>query len=163
MKQNKAGIQPFLKLSILCIQRFFMDTIGLLNPACERNHYTFVIVDQFSNYIVTVPTPKINAHSAVNSSIHHCISQFGQFQYLNTDRRTESPNSEPANCRTLFIFRHSPRTLDVPWTIGLVHVQTKNRGTHLRMFLIDTPENWSIPVRFLAYAHNTQPLSHMHI
>ena len=32
-------------------------------------------------------------------------------------------------------------------------MQNKNLGTHLRMFLHDTPENWSIRVPFFAYAH----------
>ena len=32
-------------------------------------------------------------------------------------------------------------------------------GTHLRMFLHENPEKWSIQVHFFAHAHNTQPIS----
>ena len=39
----------------------------------------------------------------------------------------------------------------------------KNLRAHLRMCLHDTPENWSIQVYFFACAHNTQPLSHLHV
>ena len=61
---------------------------------------------------------------------------------LITDRGTECLNSEMANCCTLFSIRHSPRISYTPWTIGFVEVQNKDPGTHLRVFLHDTPENW---------------------
>ena len=35
---------------------------------------------------------------------------------------------------TLMGIRHSPRTFYSPWTNGLVEVQNKNLGTHIRMF-----------------------------
>ena len=42
--------------------------------------------------------------------------------------------------------RHSPRTPYAPWTNVLVENQNKNPGTHLRLFLHNTPENWSTQV-----------------
>ena len=47
---------------------------------------------------------------------------------------------------TLMGFRHSPRTAYSPWTNGLVEVQNRNLGTHLRMFLHDTPKDWAFQV-----------------
>ena len=57
--------------------------------------------------------------------------------------------------------RHSPRTPYAPWTNGVVENQNKNFGTHLRLFLHITPENWSTQVQMYAYAHNSQPLSEL--
>ena len=48
-------------------------------------------------------------------------------------------------------------------TNGLVEVQNKNIGTHLRTFLQNTPENWSLQVHMYAYAHNSQPLSELNL
>ena len=45
--------------------------------------------------------------------------------------------------RTLMGIRHSPRTPYSPWTNGLVEVQNKNLGTHIRMFLQNTPKEWA--------------------
>ena len=59
--------------------------------------------------------------------------------------------------------RHSPRILYAPWTNGLVENQTKNLGTHLRLFLHNTPENWSTQVQMYTYAHNSQPLSELNL
>ena len=59
--------------------------------------------------------------------------------------------------------RHSPRTAYSPWTNGLVEVQNRNFGTHLRMFLHDTPKDWAFQVHMYAYAHNSQPLSELNI
>ena len=59
--------------------------------------------------------------------------------------------------------RHSPRTAYSPWTNGLVEVQNRNLGTHLRMFLHDTPNDWAFQVHMYAYAHNSQPLSELSI
>ena len=56
--------------------------------------------------------------------------------------------------------RHSPRTY-APWTNGLVENQNKILGTHLRLFLNNTPENWSTQVHMYAYAHDSQPLSEL--
>ena len=55
---------------------------------------------------------------------------------------------------TLMGIRHSPRTAYSPWTNGLVEVQNRNFGTHLRMFLHDTPKDWAFQVHMYAYAHN---------
>ena len=55
--------------------------------------------------------------------------------------------------------RHSPRTPYAPWTNGLVGNQNKTLGTHLRLFLHNTPETWSTQVHMYAYARNSQPLS----
>ena len=60
---------------------------------------------------------------------------------------------------TLFEIRQPPRSSVAPGTNGIVEVQIKNLGNHLRMFLQDTPENWSIQVHFFVCAHNSQPLS----
>ena len=58
---------------------------------------------------------------------------------------------------------HSPRIAYSPWTNGLVEVQNRNLGTHLRMFLHDTPKDWAFQVHMYAYAHNSQPLSELNI
>ena len=39
----------------------------------------------------------------------------------------------------------------------------KTLGTHLRMFLHDTPKDWAFHFRMHAYAHNSQPLSGLNI
>ena len=59
--------------------------------------------------------------------------------------------------------RHFPRTAYSPWTNGLVEVQNRNLGTHLRMFLHDTPKDWAFQVHMYTYAHNSQPLSELNI
>ena len=60
---------------------------------------------------------------------------------------------------TLFKNGQPPRSSLAPGRNGIVEVQIINLGTHLRMFLHDTPENWSFQVHFSACAHNSQPLS----
>ena len=68
-----------------------------------------------------------------------------------------------AHLCTLMGIRHSPRTAYSPWTNGLVEVQNRNFGTHLRMFLHDTPKDWAFQVHMYAYAHNSQQLSEPNI
>ena len=51
-----------------------------------------------------------------------------------------------ANCCALCKIRHSSRTTDASCTNGLDEVQKKTLGTHLKKFLYDTLENWSIQV-----------------
>ena len=95
--------------------------------------------------------------------MHHWISQFRPPQYVVTDRGSEYNNTEMTNLCVLFNIRHCPKTPYSPCTNGLVEVPNKNLGTQLRMFLYDTSENWSTQVQFFAYAHNTQPLSHLNV
>ena len=68
-----------------------------------------------------------------------------------------------AHLCTLMGIRHYPRTAYSPWTNGLVEVQNRNLGTHLRMFLHNTPEDWVFQVHMYAYAHNSQPLSELNV
>ena len=163
MTHQKAALLPFSKMAPYFNYIISMDTKGPINPASEGHHYIYVIVDHFSNYIATVPAQKNNAHCAIYALLHHWISKFGPPQYFVTDRGSEYINTEMTNLCVLFNIKHSPRTPHSPWTNGLVEVQNKNLGTHLRMFLYDTPENWSTQVHFFAYAHNTQPLSHLNV
>ena len=79
-----------------------------------------------------------------------------------TDGGTGYPNSEPAKCCPLFFIRQYRRTPHDPWTNGFIEVQKKNRGTHLRMFLIEASEDWSKSFHFFACAYNTQPISYLH-
>ena len=122
-----------------------------------------VIVDAFSHFVVTVPVKQSNAQNAVNSLLHYWITKFGPPVYLVTDRGSEYVNSELANLCTTLGIRHSPRTPYAPWTNGLVKNQNKNLGTHLRLFLHNTPGNWSTQVHMYAYAHNSQPLSELNL
>ena len=138
-----------------------MDTKGPKNPPSKQNSYIHVIVDAFSHFVVTVTVKQNNAQNAVKSLIHHWITKFGPPIYLVTDRGSEYINSELANLCTTMGIRHSPRTPYAPLTNGLVENQNKNLGTHLRLFLHNTPENWSTQVQMYAYAHNSQPLSEL--
>ena len=83
-----------------------MDTKGPLHHACEENQYIYVVVDHFSNYLVTDPTPKSDQF-AVNSNFHNWISKHGQPQKLITDRGTEYLNSDIAKCSAIFVIRQS--------------------------------------------------------
>ena len=138
-----------------------MDSKGPLSPGSGGNRFIYVIVDQSSNSLVAVPTRKTNPHYAAKSLFHHWISKFGPLQKLITNWGTEYPISERANWCTLFHDRHSPEVSHALWTEGLVEKQIEYLGTHLSMFLNDTPENWSNQVHFFAFAHNTQPISHL--
>ena len=62
---------------------------------------------------------------------------------------------------SLFHINHSPRTPYSPWTNGLVEVQNRILGTHLRIFLQNPPTNWSFQTQMYAYTHNTTPLSQL--
>ena len=116
-----------------------MVTKRPINPPSKQNSCIHVIVDAFSHFVVTVPVKQNNAKNAVNSLLHHWITQFGPPVYLVTDRGSEYINSELENLFTTMGIRHSPKTPHAPWTNGLVENQNKNLGTHLRLFLHNTP------------------------
>ena len=59
--------------------------------------------------------------------------------------------------------RHSSRTPYSPWTNGLVELPNKNLGTHVRIFLQNTPKDWAHQVHMYAFAHNSQPLSALNV
>ena len=104
-----------------------------------------------------------NPITAIKTLLHHWIIKFGPLIYLVTDRGSEYVYKEMAHLCTIMGIRHSPRTTYSPWTNGLVEVQNRNLGTHLRMFLHDTPKDWAFQVHMYAYAHNSQPLSELNI
>ena len=144
-----------------------MDTKGPINPPSHKKSYIHVIVDAFSHFVVTVPIKSNNAKTAIKTLLHHWINKFSPPIYLVTDRGSEYVNKEMAQLCTLMGIRHSPRTAYSPWTNGLGEVQNRNLGfmrmTHLRMFLHDTPKDWTFQVHMYAYAHNSQPLSELNV
>ena len=162
-KIQTATIQTFSENASYFKYRISMDTKRPINPPSKQNSYLHVKEDAFSHFVVTVPIKQNNAQNAVNSLLHHWITKFGPPVYLVTDRGSEYFNSGLANLCTTMGIRHSPRTPYAPWTNGLVENQNKSLGTHLRLFLHNTPENWSTQVHMYAYAHNSQPLSELNL
>ena len=63
-----------------------------------------------------------------------------------------------AHLCSLLHIKHSPRTPYSPWTNGLVENQTRNLGTHLRLFLQEPPTDWAIQTQMYANAHNITPI-----
>ena len=106
-----------------------------------------------------MPIPKVFFY-VVDSLTFYWSSpfKFSPPQYRFTDRGANYLINKVENGCTLFIIGPSLRTSHAVWTNGLVEVQNKKFGTHLRKFLYDAPDNWSIQVHFYAYAPNTQPL-----
>ena len=149
-KIQTATLQTFSENASFFNYRISMVTKGPINPPSNQNSYIHVIVDAFRHFVVTVPIKQNNAQNAVNSLLYHWITKFGPPVHLVTDRGSEYINTELANLFT---------TSYAPWTNGLVENQNKNLETHLRLFLHNTPENWSTQVHMYAYAHNSQPLS----
>ena len=142
LNQNiqNATIQKFSESASYFNYRISRDTKGAINPPSKQSSYIHVI-DAFSHFVVTVTVKQNNAQNAGNSLLHYWITKVGPPVYLVTDRGSEYINSELANLCTTMGIRHSPRTPYAPWTNGLVENQNKNLGTHLRLFLHNTPEN----------------------
>ena len=143
--------------------RIAMDTKGPINPPSHNKSYIHVIIDAFRLFVVTIPIKSNNAKTAIKTLLHHWIIKFGPLIYLVTDRGSEYANKEMAHLGTPLEIKHSPRTAYSPWTNGLVEVQPRNLGTHLRMFLHDTPKGWAFIVHMYAYEHNSQPLSELNV
>ena len=163
MKIQTAPTQPFSEHAPSFNYRISMDTKGPINPPSHIKSYIHVLIDAFSHFVVTVPIKSNNAKTAIETLLHHWIIKFGPPIYLVTDRGSEYVNKEMAHLCALMGIRHSPRTACSPWTNGLVEVQNRNLGTHLRMFLHYTPNDWAFQVHMYAYAHNSQPLSELSI
>ena len=163
MKIHTAPTQSFSQQAPSFNYRISMDTKGHINPPSHNKSYIHVITDAFSHFVVTVPIKSNNAKTAIKTLLHHWIIKFGPPIYLVTDRGSEYVYKETPHLCTLMGIRHSPRTAHSPWTNGLVEVQNRNFGTHLRMFLHDTPKDWAFQVQMYAYAQNSQPLSELNL
>ena len=163
MRIQTAPTQSFSEHAPSFKYRISMDTKGPINPPSHNKSYIHVIIDAFCLFVVTVPTKSNNAKTAIKPLLHYWIFKFGLPKYLVTDRGSEYVNKEMAHLCTLLGIRQYPRTAYSPWTNGLVQVQNRNLGTHLRMFLHDTPKDWAFHVHMYAYAHNSQPLSELNI
>ena len=162
MKIQTAPTQSFSEHVPSFNYRVSMDPKGPIPPSHNKS-YIHITFDAFSHFVVTVPIKSNNAKTAIKTLLHHWIIKFGPPIYLVTDRGSEFVDKEVAQLCTLMGIRHSPRTAYSPWTNGLVEVQNRNLGTHLRMFLHDTPKDWAFQVHMYAYAHNSQPLSELSI
>ena len=161
LKHNIAPPLPFYESATHFNYRISMDTRGPISPISICNSYSFVIFDAFSLFIITNPTPNPNSKHAIHTVLYHWITKFGPPQYLVTDRGTEHINQDMAYLCSLFHIKHSPRTLYSPRTNGLVENQNRKLGTDLRLFLQDSPNNWSTQVQMYAYTHTTTPISNL--
>ena len=132
-----------------------MDTKGTINPLSHNKSYFHVIIDAFSHLVVTVPVKANNVKTEIKTLLHHWIIKFGPPINLVTDPGSEYVSKEMPHLCTLMGIRHSPKTAHSLWTNGLVEVQNRNLGTHLRMFLHDTPKDWAF--RFTCMLTHTTP------
>ena len=137
MKFRTAPTQSFSEHAPFFNYRVFMDTKRPINPPSQNNSYIHVIIDAFSHFVVTVLIKSNNAKTVIKTLLHHWIITFGPPIYLVTARGSEYVNEEMAHLCILMGITHSPRTASSLRTNGLVEVQNRNLGTHLRMFLHD--------------------------
>ena len=155
MKIQTAPTQSFSDHAPSFKYRISMDTKGHINPPSHNKSYIHVIIDAFSHFVVTVPIKSNNAKTAIKTLLLHWIIKFGPPIYLVTVRGSEYVNKEMEHICTFMGICHSPRTAYFFWTNGLVEVQNRNLGTHIRMFLHDTIKDWAFQVDMYAYAHNS--------
>ena len=118
-----------------------MDTKRPISPSSQGNFYTFVIIDAFSHFVVTKHAPQIPSKYAIQTLPNHWLTKFGPPPYLVTDRGTKYSNQDMTHLCSLINFNLSPQTPYSPWTKGLVAVQSRNVGTHLRLFLLNSTDN----------------------
>ena len=144
MKIHTAPTQSFSEHAPSFNYRISMDTKGPINPPSHNKSYIHVIFDAFSHFVVTLPKKSNKAKTAIKTFSHHWIIKFGPPIYLVTDRGSEYVNKKMTHLCTLMGIRNLPRTAYSPWTKGLVEVQNRNLGTHLQMFLNDTPKRLGI-------------------
>ena len=69
--------QPFLEWSPYFKQIISMGTKGPIAPAAEGGSYIHVIIDAFSRFIVSQPSPRNDAANALKVLFDHCIGRFG--------------------------------------------------------------------------------------
>ena len=163
MKIQTAPTQSFSEHAPSFNYRISMDTKGPINPPFHNKSYIHVIIDAFSHFVVTVPIKSNNAKTAIKTLLYTIGLLNLDHPYILLLIVDQNVNIEMAQLCTLMGIRHSPRTAYSPWTNGLVEVQNRNLGTHLRMFLHDTANDWAFQVHMYAYAHNSQPLSELSI
>ena len=161
MRIQIAPTQSFSEYAPSFNNRISVTTKGPINTPSQHKSYIHVIVDAFSHFVVKFPIKSKNAKTAVKTLLHHWITNFGSPIYLVTDRGSEYVNNEMARLCTLMGSRHCLRTAYSPWTNGLVEKQNRILGTHLRLFLHNTPQDWAFQVHM--YAHNSQSLSELNV
>ena len=150
-KVRTGSIQSFLAHASSLNYRILLDTKDPINPSSRNKTYIHTSHSRrFSHFVATVDLKSNNAKTAVKSLLHHRVVKFGPPIYLVTDRGSVYFNTDMAQLCTLigFLPHITPYS---PWTNGLVEVQ--NLGTHLRMFLQNTPKGWAHQVHMYAYAH----------
>ena len=89
MKIQTAPTQSFSEHAPSFNYRISMDTKGPINPPPHNKSYIHVIIDAFSNFVVTVHIKSNNAKTAIKTLLHHWIIKFGPPIYLVTDRGSE--------------------------------------------------------------------------
>ena len=162
MKINTSPLQTFSEHAPSFNYRISKDTKGPVTPTSQKKSYIHVIVDAFSHFVVTVPINCENAKTAFKTLLHHWIVKFCPPIYLVTDCGSENITTDIAHLCTLMGIRHSLyplQTLYSPWTNGLVEVQDKNLGTHIRVFLQNAPKDWAHQVHMYAFALPTTPFN----
>ena len=143
MKIQTATTQSFAEHAPSLNYRISLDRKRPINPPSEHIAHIHVIVDAFSHFLNTAQFKSNRAKTAVKTLLHHWITKYGPPTYLGTDRGSEYMNKDMTHRCTLMGIRHSPRTAYSPWTKGLLEVQSRSFGTHLRMFLHNTPQDWA--------------------
>ena len=124
-----------------------MDTKGPISPPSDGNSYVYFIVDAFIHFVVLHPSPKNDAHNALNVLFDHWITKFGIPDILVTDNGNEYISGDFAHfCRTYNV-QFKPRTPYAPWSNGLVEDSNRQLNTFLRTVLESQYDTWSQKVK----------------
>ena len=146
--QIPAAMEPWESISI--------DYIGPL-PRDQDFEYILLVVDNFTNYIVTVPTQSPTAGTTVQALMNEVICRFGLPRYILSDRGSHFRNRLFADLSHLLNIKLLSTSAYHPQSNGraerFVSILKKSLSTTLK----DYDSHWVMALQAVTFAINASP------
>ena len=115
----------------LCI-----DTVGPLPVTSSGNRYIINMVDRFTGYTVSVPTPSIGAFQITWTILNHWITQFGIPISILSDNGKEYSNQLTEDLSEILEINHKKIIAYISPTNGTVERYNRTMTTTLRKLMV---------------------------
>lgn len=138
-------------------QKLAIDFVGELPITNEGNKYIMSVQDNFSKFVIIIPTKSQDAETTAEAFVENIILKFGCPELCLSDRGSNFTSKLFKNCLKLLRVKQLLTTAFRPQTNGSLERFHRPLKDFLKAFVNDSQSNWDKLCPMAQFVHNSTP------
>lgn len=136
-----------------------VDTLGPLSKSVYGNVYAVTLICDLTKHLTIIPVQNKEARTVAKAIFENFILNYSVMRNIRTDRGTEYRNAICMELAKLLNITQDFSTAYHHESVGTVERNHKVFNAYIRMFLLDSRDDWDTYAKYFQFCYNTTPNS----